>query len=142
MLTSHLPWESAYLGSHCSNVKRFDIAQRFLYDDNNNGRGIGDKSDDNHNNADKHGLFVDEDGYEVGFEYKVHDLDVKWSKIELHVGEIYEPLSQLRFALTNYIVANGCQLWFVKFNIVCVISKCGRKEDKKPCPFKVYGAWM
>lgn len=81
---------------------------------------MGDKSDDDHNNADKHGPFVDEDGFEVGFKDKFHDPNVKWSKIELHVGEIYEPPSQLRFALT--VSPKNNESYAISINL---FSKCG-----------------
>ncbi|CAH1446636.1 unnamed protein product [Lactuca virosa] len=45
---------------------------------------------------------------------RVHGHTVKWNQMKPTVGELYESPAQLRFALTNYAVANGYQLWFVK----------------------------
>nr|KAJ0213488.1 hypothetical protein LSAT_V11C400185940 [Lactuca sativa] len=47
-------------------------------------------------------------------EYRVHDPDIHWKQMKHVVGECYGSPSQLRFALTNYAVANGYQLWFIK----------------------------
>nr|KAJ0191578.1 hypothetical protein LSAT_V11C800439610 [Lactuca sativa] len=63
------------------------------------------------------------------------------NKMKPVVGECYESHSQLRFALTNYVLANGCQLWFMKSDMHRVIARCRKIYKKDPCPFRVYAAW-
>ena len=57
------------------------------------------------------------------------------------VGECYESPSQLRFALTNYVVAKGWQLWFMKTDRHRVIVGCGKKYKKDTWPFRIYVVW-
>ncbi|CAH1450697.1 unnamed protein product [Lactuca virosa] len=59
------------------------------------------------------------------------------------LGECYESPTQLRFALTNYEVHNGYQIYFEKRDHrVRVIARCGNSyNDQKPCPFRVATGW-
>ncbi|CAI9267739.1 unnamed protein product [Lactuca saligna] len=70
--------------------------------------------EDIHQEELEHEHLEDENGLEVGVEFRVHDPTVKWNQMKPTVGELYESPAQLRFALTNYAVANGYQLWFMK----------------------------
>ncbi|CAI9300681.1 unnamed protein product [Lactuca saligna] len=70
--------------------------------------------EDIHQEEHEHEHLEDENGLEVGVEFRVHDPIVKWNQMKPTVGKLYESPTQLRFALTNYVVANGYQLWFMK----------------------------
>nr|KAJ0198923.1 hypothetical protein LSAT_V11C600306500 [Lactuca sativa] len=70
--------------------------------------------EDIHQEELEHEHLEDENGLEVGVEFRVHDPTVKWNQMKPTAGELYESPAQLRFALTNYVVANGYQLWFMK----------------------------
>ncbi|CAI9271321.1 unnamed protein product [Lactuca saligna] len=70
--------------------------------------------EDIHQEELEHEHLEDENGLEVGVEFRVHDPTVKWNQMKPTVSELYESPAQLRFALTNYAVANGYQLWFMK----------------------------
>ncbi|CAI9284709.1 unnamed protein product [Lactuca saligna] len=76
----------------------------------------GDEAEveDIHQEELEHEHLEDENGLEVCVEFKVHDPTIKWNQMKPTVGELYESPAQLRFALTNYAVANGYQLWFMK----------------------------
>nr|KAJ0218978.1 hypothetical protein LSAT_V11C300142140 [Lactuca sativa] len=73
--------------------------------------------------------------------YRVHDPDIHWKQMKPVVGECDESPCQLRFALTNYAVANGYQLWVMKSDRHRVIARCGKIYKKDRCPFRVYVAW-
>ncbi|CAI9302433.1 unnamed protein product [Lactuca saligna] len=89
----------------------------------------------------EHDHVDDQNNGEVGVEYRVHDPDIHWKQMKPVVGECYESPSQLRFALTNYAVANGYQLWFMKSDRHRVIARHGKIYKKDPYPFRVYAAW-
>ncbi|CAH1435536.1 unnamed protein product [Lactuca virosa] len=55
----------------------------------------------------EHNHIDEQNDGEVGVEYRVHDPDIHWKQMKLVLGECYESHSQLKFALTNYAVANG-----------------------------------
>ncbi|XP_023733993.1 uncharacterized protein LOC111881835 [Lactuca sativa] len=63
------------------------------------------------------------------------------------LGDCYESPAQLRFALTNYAVHGGYQLYFEKRDRVRVIAKCGsgtrdnNDNNKMQCPFRVAAGW-
>ncbi|CAI9273729.1 unnamed protein product [Lactuca saligna] len=97
--------------------------------------------EDIHQEELEHEHLEDENGLEVGVEFRVHDPTVKWNQMKPTVGELYESPAQLRFALTNYAVANGYQLWFMKSDKSRVIVRCGKKNAKKPCPFRIHASW-
>lgn len=86
--------------------------------------------EDIHQEELEHEHLEDENGLEVGVEFRVHDPTVKWNQMKPTVGELYESPAQLRFALTNYAVANGYQLWFMKSDKSRVIVRCGKKMQK------------
>nr|KAJ0200400.1 hypothetical protein LSAT_V11C600324370 [Lactuca sativa] len=72
----------------------------------------GDKADvdDIHREEHEHEHLEDENELEVGVEFRVHDPTVKWNKMKPIIGELHDSHVHLRFALTNYVVANGYQL--------------------------------
>nr|KAJ0227058.1 hypothetical protein LSAT_V11C100029720 [Lactuca sativa] len=90
---------------------------------------------------------LDEDNEDVGVEYRVHDPNVDWKEIRPRLGDCYESPAQLRFALTNYAVHGGYQLYFEKSDRVRVIAKCGsgtrdsNDNNKMQCPFRVATGW-
>ncbi|CAI9288895.1 unnamed protein product [Lactuca saligna] len=57
---------------------------------------------------------LDEDDEDVGVEYWVHDPNVDWKEMRPRLGDCYESPAQLRFALTNYAIHGGYQLYFEK----------------------------
>ncbi|KAL4582793.1 hypothetical protein LXL04_007352 [Taraxacum kok-saghyz] len=79
---------------------------------------------------------------EVGVEYRVHDPSMAWDQMRPVLGDYYESTEQLKFALTNYAVKNGYQLYFEKRDRIRVIAKCGKhSQDALPCPFRVAAGW-
>nr|KAJ0194875.1 hypothetical protein LSAT_V11C700363950 [Lactuca sativa] len=62
----------------------------------------------------KEHAYLDEDNEDVGVEYRVHDPNVDWKEMRPRFGDCYESPAQLRFALTNYAVHGGYQLYFEK----------------------------
>ena len=83
-----------------------------------------------HQQEHEHQPVEDENDLQVGVEYRVHDPSIKWKLMKPTLGELYESPDQLRFALTNYAVANGLQLWFKKSDKSRLIVACGRKGAK------------
>lgn len=61
--------------------------------------------------------------------------------MKLSLGEFYESPAQLRFALTNYAVSQGYQLWFMKSDKSRLLVRYGKPNDKRQCPFKLYTSW-
>ncbi|CAI9284732.1 unnamed protein product [Lactuca saligna] len=115
-----------------------------LCDENMLRRTLDGMGDDDHEVGVKdpeHDHIDDQNNGEVGVEYRVHDPNIHWKQMKPVVGECYESPAQLRFALTNYVVANGYQLWFMKTDRHRVIARCGKIYKKDPCPFRVYAAW-
>ncbi|XP_023738192.1 uncharacterized protein LOC111886191 [Lactuca sativa] len=104
--------------------------------------GMGDDDQEVGVKDPEHDHIDDQNDGEVGVEYRVHDPNIHWKQMKPVVGECYESPAQLRFALTNYAVANGYQLWFMKSDRHRVIVRCGKIYKKDPCPFRVYAAWQ
>lgn len=78
----------------------------------------------------------------LGVEYRVHDPSMPWDEMRPVLGDCYESPEQLKFALTNYAVKNGYQLYFEKSDRIRVIAKCGKhSQDALPCPFRVAAGW-
>ena len=78
----------------------------------------------------------DEEG--IGVDFAVHNPMMKWSLMKPTEKEIYESPEQLRFALTNYAVANGYPLRFTRCDKKRIQVKCGKGEDGKTCPFVLW----
>ncbi|CAH1423731.1 unnamed protein product [Lactuca virosa] len=53
---------------------------------------------------------ADDDEEEIEYEFPVHKPKTKWSLMKPIEKEIYESPQQLKFALTNFVVANGYPL--------------------------------
>lgn len=107
--------------------------------------GIDGMGDD-HNRTDieeaKHRHIPKVNDEKVGVEYRVLDPNQHWKKLKHEVGECYESLTKLRFALTNYDVHNGYQIYFENCDRVRIIARCGKNSnDPKPCPFRVATGW-
>ncbi|KAL4576352.1 hypothetical protein LXL04_012444 [Taraxacum kok-saghyz] len=51
---------------------------------------------------------------QVGVEYRIHDSIMAWDKMKPILCDCYESPEQLKFALTNYAVKIGYQLYFEK----------------------------
>ncbi|KAL4591054.1 hypothetical protein LXL04_004002 [Taraxacum kok-saghyz] len=83
----------------------------------------------------------EENELNVGAGYKVHDPTVNWDQMKPVLGELYESPTQLRFALTNYVVANGYQLCFMKSDKSKLLVRRGKPSDKRQCPFRIYASW-
>ncbi|CAH1424079.1 unnamed protein product [Lactuca virosa] len=57
---------------------------------------------------------ADDDEEGIEYEFPVHNPKTKWSLMKPTEKEIYEGPQQLKFALTNYAVANGYHLRFTR----------------------------
>ncbi|CAH1434397.1 unnamed protein product [Lactuca virosa] len=57
---------------------------------------------------------LDDDDKDDGVEYRMRDPNVDWKEMRPRLGDCYESPTQLRFALTNYAVHGGYQLYFEK----------------------------
>ncbi|GKE26294.1 hypothetical protein Tco_1441678 [Tanacetum coccineum] len=64
------------------------------------------------------------------------DPDILWDKMEPILGMRYETLHQLKMALTNYGVAHGYQLWYMKNDWRQVLVYCGRNIVEGRCAGK------
>ncbi|XP_024985433.1 uncharacterized protein LOC112521035 [Cynara cardunculus var. scolymus] len=78
---------------------------------------------------------VDEDDDNVGdhviqkgVQYPIHDPNIPWKLMKPKLGERYENPSQLKQCLTNYAVANGYQLQYVKNDSERLLVACGKVE--------------
>ncbi|KAL4560719.1 hypothetical protein LXL04_032873 [Taraxacum kok-saghyz] len=60
---------------------------------------------------------------QVGVEYRVHDSSMPWDEMRPVLEDCYESPEQLKFALTNYAVKNGYQLYFEKSDRIRIIAK-------------------
>nr|KAJ0208753.1 hypothetical protein LSAT_V11C400198760 [Lactuca sativa] len=92
--------------------------------------------EDIHQVEHEHEDLEDENDLEVGVEFRVQDPTVKWNKMKPTIGE---------FVLTNYNVANGYQLFFMKSDKSRVIVRCGEKIAKKThvfLGFMLHGSTM
>nr|KAJ0204267.1 hypothetical protein LSAT_V11C500293500 [Lactuca sativa] len=63
--------------------------------------------------------------------YKIHDPNVRWDKIEPKLGVMFESSAQLKFYVTNYAVNGGIMLQDV-----------GKRNEDNKCPFRLYVAYM
>ncbi|XP_024966158.1 uncharacterized protein LOC112506385 [Cynara cardunculus var. scolymus] len=92
---------------------------------------------------------VDEDDDNVGdhiiqkgVQYPIHDPNIPWKLIKRRLGERYENPSQLKQCLTNYAVANGYQLQYVKNDSERLLVACGKGKKDHTCPFRLWASWM
>ncbi|KAL4592317.1 hypothetical protein LXL04_005308 [Taraxacum kok-saghyz] len=94
------------------------------------------------NQAD-HAHMDEENEEQVGVEFRVHDPTANWREMKPQLGECYDSPAQIRFALTNYAVRGGYQIYFEKSDRNRVIAKCGsknREKEEENCPFRLYTA--
>ncbi|GKC90688.1 hypothetical protein Tco_1151337 [Tanacetum coccineum] len=75
-----------------------------------------------------------------GMNYTAFDPTIPWDKMERVLGMRYETPRELKFALTNFGVAHGYQLWFMNNDLKSVLvfyrrnvkeGRCAGKKDKK-----------
>ncbi|PWA61291.1 hypothetical protein CTI12_AA374350 [Artemisia annua] len=71
-----------------------------------------------------------------GVIYPTFNPDVPWNQMKPILGMRYEDSQQLKFALANYGVANGYQLWHMKNDWRSVLVYCGRNVDEGRCAAK------
>ncbi|KAI3509487.1 hypothetical protein L1887_24793 [Cichorium endivia] len=74
--------------------------------------------------------------------YRVHDPNIRWDKMEPKLGDIFESPAQLKFCVANYAVAHGYQIYFKKCDSVRIVAKCGKRNEENLCPFRLHAAWM
>ncbi|GJV14433.1 hypothetical protein Tco_1359756 [Tanacetum coccineum] len=68
--------------------------------------------------------------------YRAFDPAIHWDKMEPVIGMRYETPHELKFALTNYDVARGYQMWFMKNDWRSVLVFCGRNVEEGRCAEK------
>ena len=71
-----------------------------------------------------------------GMVYPAFDPELPWDKMEPVLGMRYESAYQLKLALTNYGVAHGYQLWFMKNDWRELLVFCGRNVAEGKCAGK------
>ena len=71
-----------------------------------------------------------------GVVYPTFNPDIPWNQMKPILGMRYEDSQQLKFALANYGVANGYQLWYMKNDWRSVLAYCGRNVDEGRCAAK------
>ncbi|GKC52261.1 hypothetical protein Tco_1075006 [Tanacetum coccineum] len=71
-----------------------------------------------------------------GVVYPAFDPNIPWDKMEPVLGMRYESAHQLKLALTNYGVAHGYQLWYMKNDWRSVLVYCGRNDAEGRCAGK------
>ena len=71
-----------------------------------------------------------------GVVYPAFDPELPWDKMEPVLGMRYESAFQLKLALTNYGVAHGYQLWFMKNDWREILVFCGRNVAEGKCAGK------
>ncbi|GJU87888.1 hypothetical protein Tco_1295434 [Tanacetum coccineum] len=71
-----------------------------------------------------------------GVVYPAFDPNIPWDKMEPVLGTRYESAHQLKLALTNYGVAHGYQLWYMKNDWRSVLVYCGRNVAEGRCAGK------
>ncbi|KAL4554544.1 hypothetical protein LXL04_039376 [Taraxacum kok-saghyz] len=79
---------------------------------------------------------------EAEFQYSTHDPNVKWNKTMPQEGERYASPQQLKECLTNYAIAQGYQLRFLKCATVRIHCVCASDPAKYSCPYFVKASWM
>ncbi|KAL4568955.1 hypothetical protein LXL04_024578 [Taraxacum kok-saghyz] len=79
--------------------------------------------------------YPEDDEQRIGVEFIVHNPMTKWSLLHPTEKEIYANPQQLKFALTNYAVANGCDNKRIQV-------KYGKAEGGKTCPWVLWVSWM
>nr|KAJ0202666.1 hypothetical protein LSAT_V11C500267730 [Lactuca sativa] len=85
----------------------------------------------------------DEEAEEVVTDnYIIHDPNVRWDKMELKLGDVFESLAQLKFYVTNYVVNEGYQIYFQKSENRRIVARSGKRHEDNKCPFRLYVAWM
>ncbi|KAL4555651.1 hypothetical protein LXL04_038277 [Taraxacum kok-saghyz] len=75
--------------------------------------------------------YPEDDEQWIGVEFIVHNPMTKWSLMHPTEKEIYANPQQLKFALTNYAVANGYPLRFTRCDNKRIQVKCGKAEGGK-----------
>ncbi|GJW16473.1 hypothetical protein Tco_0020606 [Tanacetum coccineum] len=68
-----------------------------------------------------------------GVNYPTFDPTIPWDKMEPVLGMKYESPHQLKLALTNYGVAHGYQMWYMKNDWRSVLVFCGKNPDEGRC---------
>ncbi|KAL4581392.1 hypothetical protein LXL04_017606 [Taraxacum kok-saghyz] len=86
--------------------------------------------------------YPEDDEQGIGVEFIVHNPMTKWSLMHPTEKEIYANPQQLKFALTNYAVANGYPLRFTRCDNKRIQVKCGKAEGGKTCPWVLWASWM
>nr|KAJ0187152.1 hypothetical protein LSAT_V11C900491060 [Lactuca sativa] len=85
----------------------------------------------------------DEDEHEVlKNNNRIHDPTIKWDKMVLKLGDIFESPAQLKFCVTNYAVSHGYRIYFEKCDSKRIVVRCGNRKEENKCPFRIYAAWM
>nr|GFA61357.1 F-box domain, leucine-rich repeat domain, L domain-like protein [Tanacetum cinerariifolium] len=73
-----------------------------------------------------------------GVHYPTFNPNIPWDKMEPTLGMRYETPYQLKFALVNYDVAHGYQLWYMKNNWREVLVYGGRNVEDGRCVAYLY----
>ena len=71
-----------------------------------------------------------------GVVYPAFNPNIPWDKMEPCLGMRFDSSYQLKMLLTNYGVANGYQLWFMKNDWRCLLAFCGRNVEEGRCAGK------
>ena len=74
--------------------------------------------------------------------YRIHDPNTRWDLMEPKVGDIFESIAQLKFCVQNYAVANGYGLYYQKCDSTRLVVRCGKRNEVKECPYRLYAGWM
>ena len=77
-----------------------------------------------------------------GVQYPIHDLNIPWKPMKPRLGDRYENLGQPKHYLTNYAVANGYQLEYVKNDSDRLLVTCGKGQKERTCSFRLWTYWM
>lgn len=81
-------------------------------------------------------------GDDAAKHFPIHDLTLKWNKMQPIFGERYESTHQLKNYLINYVIHKGYSITFIKCEGVKLVARCGSKNDKIQCPYIAYASQM
>ncbi|CAI9284491.1 unnamed protein product [Lactuca saligna] len=92
--------------------------------------------------------FVDEDddsdnGTKEAPIYPFHDSTQKWDTMQPILGMRFCNPQELKQLVSNYVVANGFNLWYEKNDKTRLLVRCCKtSEGKAACPFRLWATWM
>ncbi|KAJ9565641.1 hypothetical protein OSB04_001607 [Centaurea solstitialis] len=94
--------------------------------------------------SDNESVMADEDEKDNTNKFPIHNPHILWNLMKPQVCERYALAAELKTCLTNYAIANGLQLRYLKNTKKKLLVVCGPSKpgEERSCPWRLWASWM